>query len=81
MQVVSYSIIVSTCIINVLISRLILDDGGWMFVAGSSKNMPQQVRRALVSALATRLGDEGAEQWVERMEAASPPRYQTETWS
>ena len=35
-----------------------------MFVAGSSKNMPQQVRRALVSALATRLGDEGAEQWV-----------------
>ena len=32
-----------------------------MFVAGSSKNMPSAVRGELVSALATRLGQEEAE--------------------
>ena len=50
-----------------------------MFVAGSSKNMPSAVRRELVSALATRLTQEDAEGYVEKMELSG--RYQTETWS
>ena len=50
-----------------------------MYVAGSSKNMPTQVRKALVTALADKLGDEEAENYVEMMENTG--RYQTETWS
>jgi len=57
----------------------ILDQSGWMYVAGSSKNMPTQVRKALVAALADKLGDEEAEKYVEMMEKTG--RYQTETWS
>ena len=59
--------------------RLVLDNGAWMFVAGSSKNMPSAVRRELVSALATRLGQEKAESHVEKMELSG--KYQTETWA
>ena len=59
--------------------RFVLDNGAWMFVAGSSKNMPSAVRRELVSALATRLTQEDAESYVEKMELSG--RYQTETWS
>ena len=59
--------------------RFVLDNGAWMFVAGSSKNMPSAVRRELVSALATRLTQEEAEGYVEKMELSG--RYQTETWS
>ena len=58
---------------------MVLDNGAWMFVAGSSKNMPSAVRRELVSALATRLGQEKAESYVEKMELSG--RYQTETWA
>ena len=50
-----------------------------MFVAGSSKNMPSAVRRELVSALATKLGQEEAESHVEKMELGG--KYQTETWA
>ena len=50
-----------------------------MFVAGNSKNMPTQVRKALVNALATKLGSDDAERFVENMEMTG--RYQTETWS
>ena len=50
-----------------------------MFVAGSSKNMPSAVRGELVSALATRLGQEEAEIHVEKMELGG--KYQTETWA
>ena len=58
---------------------MVLDDGAWMFVAGSSKNMPSAVRKELVSALATRLGPEEAERHVEKMELSG--KYQTETWA
>ena len=61
-----------------MICKYILDMGGWFFIAGNSKNMPSQVREALVSALATKLG-EMAEQFVEKMEAQG--KYQTETWA
>ena len=50
-----------------------------MFVAGSSKNMPGQVRAALVTALSSRLGEDQAESFVENMETSG--RYQTETWA
>ena len=48
-------------------------------MAGSSKNMPGQVRAALVSALSTRLGEEEAELFVENIEKSG--KYQMETWS
>ena len=62
-----------------LCCRFLLDESGWVFVAGSSKNMPGQVRAALVSALSTRLGEEEAELFVENMEKSG--KYQMETWS
>ena len=66
-----------------VLCKYILEMKGWFFIAGNSKSMPSQVREALVSALATQLGDtsgqEMAEQVVERMEAEG--RYQTETWA
>jgi len=62
-----------------MICRYIIDDGGWFFIAGNSKNMPTQVRESLISALATRLGNNRALQWVETMEAQG--KYQTETWA
>ena len=58
---------------------MVLDNGAWMFVAGSSKNMPSAVRKELVYALATRLGQEEAESRVEKMELSG--KYQTETWA
>ena len=62
-----------------MICRYIIDDDGWFFIAGNSKNMPTQVRESLISALATRLGDNKALQWVETMETQG--KYQTETWA
>jgi len=62
-----------------LITQHILDNCGWFFVAGNSKNMPSQVRDALVTSLATRLGKEEAEKFVETMEITG--KYQTETWA
>ena len=68
-----------TLIIAMMCCRFILDESGWMYVAGSSKNMPGQVRAALVSALSTRLGEEEAELFVEDLEKSG--KYQMETWS
>ena len=62
-----------------LLLELLLDQRGSFYVAGSSKAMPAAVREEVVAALATRLGEEGAEAWVEAMEREG--RYQTETWS
>ena len=59
--------------------RFVLEESGWVFVAGSSKNMPGQVRAALVSVLSTRLGEEEAEIFVENLEKSG--KYQMETWS
>ena len=61
------------------IRQLILEKSGNFFVAGNSKNMPSQVREALVDALAVELGSEEAEKYVEKMEVTG--RYQTETWA
>ena len=58
---------------------MILDSEGWVFVAGSSKNMPGQVRSAVETALASRLGDLQAQTYLENMETSG--RYQMETWS
>lgn len=62
-----------------IVLSLILDEGAWMFVAGSSKNMPGQVRAALVTALSSRLGEEEAQTFVESLESSG--KYQMETWS
>jgi len=62
-----------------LIRSLILEKNAWVYVAGSSKNMPGQVRKAIVSALSDSLGEDAAEEYVEKMENVG--RYQTETWS
>ena len=59
--------------------RFLLAESGWLFVAGSSKNMPGQVRTALVSALSTELGEDQAELFVENLEKTG--KYQMETWS
>ena len=67
-----------TLIIAMMCCRFILDESGWMYVAGSSKNMPGQVRAALVSALSTRLGEE-EDLFVEDLEKSG--KYQMETWS
>ena len=61
------------------IRELILEKSGSFFVAGNSKSMPTQVREALVAALAETLGQDEAENSVEKMEMNG--RYQTETWS
>jgi len=61
------------------IRELILEKSGSFFVAGNSKSMPTQVREALVAALAETLGQDEAENFVEKMEMNG--RYQTETWS
>jgi len=62
-----------------MLCKYILEMGGWFFIAGNSKNMPTQVREALVNALATKMEQEKAEQMVEKMELDG--RYQTETWA
>ena len=60
--------------------ELVLDQGAYFAVAGSSKNMPGAVRAALVAAVNSRLQDpDQAELVVLRMEEEG--RYQTETWS
>ena len=66
-------------VLYLLCPRFVLEESGWVFVAGSSKNMPGQVRAALVSALSTRLGEEEAEIFVENLEKTG--KYQMETWS
>jgi len=65
-----------------LLCDLILKNNGWFYVAGNSKNMPTQVKDALVSAIASEhgLGNlEEAKKHVEKMEINS--KYQTETWA
>jgi len=61
------------------VASLLLDQGASFFLAGNSKQMPGQVREALVQVLAQRLGEQGAEQYVTDMEEGG--RYQTETWA
>ena len=58
---------------------LMLDQGGWLFVAGSAKNMPGQVRAALLTALSSRVGEDQAASFVEDLESSG--KYQMETWS
>merc|ERR550517_1055135 len=62
-----------------LLCSLMLDQGAWLFVAGSAKNMPGQVRAALLSALASRVGEDQAASFVEDLESSG--KYQMETWS
>jgi len=63
-----------------LLCDLIIQKSGWFYVAGNSKMMPTQVREALVTSLAEKLGsEEKSEEYVTNMETSN--RYQTETWS
>jgi len=62
-----------------LLIELVLEQGALFMVAGNSKAMPTAVREALVQALASRLGQDGAEAKVTHMEESG--LYQTETWS
>ena len=54
-----------------LLKELILDQGGFFYVAGSSKNMPESVKEALQEAL-------GSKDYVDKM--VKENRYQEETW-
>ena len=62
-----------------LLSELIIDRGGYVFVAGNAKQMPDQVRSALQLVLAKRLGEEAASLYLKNMEKSN--RIQLETWS
>ncbi|XP_052891599.1 NADPH-dependent diflavin oxidoreductase 1 [Anopheles moucheti] len=57
---------------GVLLKKLLIEDGGYVLVSGSSKNMPQAVKEALVEAI-------GDAQHIESMIQAN--RYQEETWA
>lgn len=58
-----------------------LENGANIYLAGSSKNMPANVREEFVSLVKKygRLTDEDAENYVSQLEKSG--RYQTETWS
>ena len=62
-----------------LISELIVDRGGWVFIAGNAKQMPDLVMDAIRSALITRMEEDQAGQYIKRMQNTS--RLQLETWS
>ncbi|XP_053667571.1 NADPH-dependent diflavin oxidoreductase 1 [Anopheles marshallii] len=57
---------------GVLLKKLLVEDGGYVLVSGSSKNMPQAVKEALAEAI-----DDA--QHIENMIQAN--RYQEETWA
>ncbi|TKA77709.1 hypothetical protein B0A49_02241 [Cryomyces minteri] len=63
-----------------LVFRTLHDEGGWVFVCGSSGNMPKGVRAALVEVFETRDGWdlEKAEAFVKALE--QDQRYKQETW-
>lgn len=54
-----------------LLKELILEKGGYFYVAGSSKNMPQSVKKSLEEALKSK-------DYVDKM--LKDNRYQEETW-
>jgi len=57
-----------------------LERGACIYVAGSSNQMPGQVRAAFTTAVSTQAGlaTDNAEQWIEGL--VKSKRYQTETW-
>ena len=60
----------------------LLQSGAWIFVAGSSKDMPREVKDAFIKDVITETGKfshHEAEQFVKQLENLG--RYQTETWS
>uniref|UniRef100_A0A2M4CSH7 NADPH-dependent diflavin oxidoreductase 1 n=1 Tax=Anopheles darlingi TaxID=43151 RepID=A0A2M4CSH7_ANODA len=58
---------------GMLLKRLLIELGGWVLVSGSSKNMPEAVKEALIEAIG---GDAG---YIEEMVKSN--RYQEETWA
>lgn len=64
-----------------LVGKLLVDENAAVFVAGNSKNMPEAVREAFISAFAAYKGvdDSVAEKAFAKMDLDG--RYQTETWS
>ena len=54
-----------------LLKKLILEDGAYFYVAGSSKNMPQSVKESLAKAI-------GSANFIEQM--IKDNKYQEETW-
>lgn len=58
---------------GMLLKRLLIELGGWVLVSGSSKNMPEAVKEALIEAIG---GDAG---YIEEMVKTN--RYQEETWA
>ncbi|PSN42116.1 hypothetical protein C0J52_02968 [Blattella germanica] len=65
-----------------LLWTLLSSSGAWIFLAGSSKNMPAGVKEALttdVVAKAGGLGQEEAELYIKNLEQSG--RFQSETWS
>ncbi|CAH0555397.1 unnamed protein product [Brassicogethes aeneus] len=57
-----------------------LTSGGYVFVAGNAKQMPQSVRQAFVDVLVKHgMSDDEATKFIETMEKTN--RYQTECWS
>uniref|UniRef100_A0AAG5CYL5 NADPH-dependent diflavin oxidoreductase 1 n=1 Tax=Anopheles atroparvus TaxID=41427 RepID=A0AAG5CYL5_ANOAO len=57
---------------GVLLKKLLVENGGYVLVSGSSKNMPQAVKEALIEAI-------GDANHIEDMIKAN--RYQEETWA
>uniref|UniRef100_A0A182VQC2 NADPH-dependent diflavin oxidoreductase 1 n=1 Tax=Anopheles minimus TaxID=112268 RepID=A0A182VQC2_9DIPT len=57
---------------GVLLKKLLVESAGYVLVSGSSKNMPQAVKEALIEAI-------GDAQCIEDMIQAN--RYQEETWA
>ncbi|XP_053670294.1 NADPH-dependent diflavin oxidoreductase 1 [Anopheles nili] len=57
---------------DMLLKKLLVDNGGYVLISGSSKNMPQAVKEALIEAI-------GDAQYIEEMIKLN--RYQEETWA
>ncbi|EGK96229.1 AGAP003889-PB [Anopheles gambiae str. PEST] len=57
---------------GMLLKKLLIENGGYVLVSGSSKNMPQAVKEALIEAI-------GDAQHIEKMIQTN--RYQEETWA
>ena len=64
-----------------LVAKLLVDENAAIFVAGSSKNMPEAVREAFISAFADykKIEKTEAEKFFQKMDLGGS--YQTETWS
>lgn len=64
-----------------LVANDLLYNNAYVFVAGNAKNMPNDVRQALIDCIvqAGKYAPEAATNFIEKMEKTG--RYQIETWA